>query len=109
MVSRIRTAEDHNDVGLQVPPFPRAYVRYQVSDFVGGALTHTLSKETAAIYICLNATDDSGDFRLPLSGGVGTWRCKANLLWASSVLEGRTIAMTLSGAPDGANVEIWEF
>lgn len=106
MVNRIRTAEDHNDQGLQVAPLPARYTRYDASDFVGGSMTHTLLAETPLAWVMLSS--DEAELFLPTADGAGTWRLPPGMVWPVSTLDRRDVAMTLTG--DGSfTVEIWEF
>lgn len=106
MVKRIRTAEDHNDTGLQVAPLPARYTRYTSADFVAGAKTHNLIEDTPLIWIML--TSDENELLLPTVEGNGTWRLPSGMIWPISALGRRDVSMTLSATAD-ATVEIWEF
>lgn len=106
MVKFIRTAEDHNDQGLQVAPLPARYTRYTASDFIEGAKTHTLLEDTPLTWVMVSSEDN--ELFLPTADGAGTWRLPSGMIWPASTLGRRDVAMTLSDASD-ATVEIWEF
>lgn len=113
MVERIRTAEDHNDVGLGIPPFPRRYTELTRDNFTVSGVdlvkTHTLLDDTSAIRIVYIPSSPSAKLYGPAA--TGTSRILPNVIDAISTLAGRTIPFTVSGHDEDTSFEIliWEY
>lgn len=113
MVERIRTAEDHNDVGLGIPQFSRRCTELTRDNFTlsGDVLvkTHTLLKETSAIRIAYIPSSPSAKLYGPAA--TGTSRILPNVIDGISTLDSRTIPFTVTGhdADTSFEILIWEY
>jgi hypothetical protein len=113
MIGRIRTAEDHNDEGLGLPPFPRKHTGLSRDSFdVSGSdlvLTHTLLPETSAIRIAF--VPSATVARLYGPADVGVSRILPNVVEGFSVLDDRDIPLKVSGLEEDTSfeIDIWEY
>ena len=113
MVERIRTAEDHNDVGLGIPPFPRRCTELTRGSFAVSGVDlvrdHTLLDDTSVIRIAY--IPSSVDARLYGPAASGTSRILPNVVDAVSTLGDRTISFKVTGhtADTSFEVLIWEY
>lgn len=108
MIRRLRTPEDHNDQGIQVAPFPVFYTKYTASDFVSGALTHTLQDGSPMAWFLFTSSNAADVLLLPTADKSGTWSLKQGFMWASGTLDFRDVEMILTSSGT-VSVEIWEF
>lgn len=113
MVEPLRTQEDHNGDGLGIPQFSRKCTELTRDNFeVSGSdltFTHALHEETGAIRIAYIPSSTIAKLYGPAEDGLS--RILPNVIDGASVLDSRTIPLTITGHDEGTSFEIiiWEY